>query len=80
MRNEIEINCGKLLIKLRKKHGISRYRLAKLTGLRESTIQNWETGGIEPTVNNFNKVLYALDEELILGKEGIKLRDAERKR
>lgn len=55
-----ETNYGELLAELREKHGISRYRLAKISGLGASTIQHWEVGGIEPTVKKYNQVLVAL--------------------
>lgn len=63
-----EINYGKLLKEMRERKGISRYKLAKLSGLGESTIQMWENEGIEPTVKNYNKVLVALEESLTIGK------------
>ena len=63
------MDYGKFLLEKRKEKGISRYRLWKLSGVRDSTIKFWEEGKIEPTVRNYDKVLKALEVSIMIGKQ-----------
>jgi len=40
----------------RKKIGVSRYRLAQLTGIDISTLWRYENGKCEPGLNNLKKI------------------------
>lgn len=63
------MDYGKMLRQKRESLGLSRYKLSKLSGIPESTIQNWETGGIQPTVALYSKALEAMGESLVIGKQ-----------
>ena len=51
---------GQFIVENRKKKGITSYRLAKLTGLAESTILNLEKG-MDTRLSTFYLIVNALD-------------------
>lgn len=57
---------GKWLLEERKKRGVSRAELSRWSGVAESTIENWETGGHEPTIARFQQVITELGYRLNL--------------
>ena len=54
---------GRKLEKLLEERKMSRYRLSKLTGLRESTLQSYKDGS-EPSFKNMCRIADALDVSL----------------
>ena len=42
-------------------HGISAYRLAKLTGLSESTLSRWLNGKSDIRLSNYKKIAKAIE-------------------
>ena len=49
------------IAELRKMHGYSQARLAKLIGVAQNTISNWEQGKREPDYTSLKKLAYYLD-------------------
>ena len=45
---------------LMQKHGISAYRLSKMTGISESTLSRWLNGKIDITCGNYEKIQKAI--------------------
>ncbi len=52
------------ITELRKARGISVYRLAKLSGIPQSTIATWYQKGLYPPIDKIEKVCRALDVSL----------------
>ena len=47
---------------LMQKHGISAYRLSKMTGIAESTLSRWLNGKSEIKLSNYEKIQKAIKE------------------
>lgn len=60
---------GELLIKWREERHISRYRLAKLSGIAYATIRSYEQENVMPPVDKADTLLKALGVEMIIGKK-----------
>ena len=60
-KDAITIMQTKMIIPRMNERGISQYRLAQLTGLAESTLSRWFSGKIGLSLENFLKVLTALE-------------------
>lgn len=54
------MDVGKRLMELREKAGLSRYRLAKVTGVAPSFIRDVENGRKDPTVRTLHRICSGL--------------------
>ena len=59
MMNQIKI--GKYLSKKRKEKGLTQVEMAKIIGVTDRAISNWENGRRIPDVSLFNNICEALD-------------------
>ena len=64
-----QMRFGEILIQRREERHISRYRLAKLSGIAYATIRSYEQGNVMPPVDKADTLLKALGVEMIIGKK-----------
>jgi len=55
-----------LLVRARSRLGVSQSRLARVSGVSRGLINRYERGHVEPTVEQFNRLLAPLDQELTI--------------
>lgn len=58
------VSTPQLLQQARERLGISQSRLARASGVSRGLINRYERGHVEPTVEQFNRLLAPLDQEL----------------
>lgn len=55
------MDIASALKNLRSKHGLSQYRLAKISGVSQSIISSVESGGREPTLSVLERLCISMD-------------------
>lgn len=71
------MNLGKFIESERTKQGLSRYRLAQISGVTLKAISYWETGERNISIDCADKVFNALGVTIRIGKESDIREDAE---
>lgn len=67
--------AGELLREARLRHNMSQRDLSVFARTSQTAISRWETGERSPTIEQLQRLLGALGEELVLSTESVQDRD-----
>jgi len=62
---------GDMIRKLRESKGMTKKELGELAGVSPVTLYNWETGAKVPNMDNFERVMAALDADVCILTEEV---------
>ena len=65
---ELETNFGELIKNMRQREGIMQIELARRSGVTRRSIEYYERAGRIPTLPVADRILWALNYQMIIGK------------